>query len=75
MKCHAFPHCTACSAPILRALYPRNESNDPPQLDLNFIESVCGDSAILETISGVSDLTAGLDDLDLSDNGEDEEDI
>lgn len=42
----------------------------------DFVASVCAHSEILEQLSGVSALTAGLDDLDIlsADGGESDED-
>jgi hypothetical protein len=38
------------------------------------LENICNDSSLLEDISGVSQLTAGLDDIDLLEDGEEGDD-
>ncbi|CAE7395385.1 ATG7, partial [Symbiodinium microadriaticum] len=66
--CLAFPNCTACS----RAVVSQYATDDASRFE--FIESVCANSEILEHISGVAELTAGLDDLELMSLEEGEED-
>jgi len=65
-KSLSFQHCTACSKPIIEQFYPLKDSIR--QLDIVLLEKVCSDSTLLQDISGVNDLTAGLDDIDLLEN-------
>jgi hypothetical protein len=70
LQCSSFPHCTACSEAIVRALYP---SATAEGLNFSLLEQICEDSTVLEVLSGVNELTAGLDDIDLlEDDGEED---
>ena len=64
----SFPHCTACSKPIITELFPPTNNESPPRINLQLLERICSDSTILQDISGVNELTAGLDDIDLLDS-------
>ena len=56
----AFPNCTACSRAVVGE-YSLADDNGR----FAFIESVCANSDVLAHLSGVTALTAGLDDLDI----------
>jgi len=54
--------------------YIESANSDELKVKYRFVESVCNDPNVLEQLSGVADLTAGLDDIDLLDDNDDSAD-
>lgn len=67
--CPSFQHCTACSPAIVNKYWPGASSEGEEgggSSFADFVEEVCNDpGGLLESLSGVTGLIAGLDELDL----------